>query len=129
MLCFRVADDPQIVVANLTVSTATHTHRHKSDRLLFLERCCLCLPVWDKQKEVRSFTSMFAVSVQNADSALQAVPEAAFTQEAPLRQQPQDRGRPPADGEEVAHRQVFISFVVMCFVVAKYFRLSSWAGA
>lgn len=46
--------------------------------------------------------------MQNADSALQAVPEAAFTQEASLRQQPQDRGRPPADGEEVAHRQVKI---------------------
>lgn len=44
--------------------------------------------------------------MQNADSALQAVPEAAFTQEASLRQQPQDRGRPPADGEEVAHRKV-----------------------
>lgn len=50
--------------------------------------------------------------MQNAVSALQAVPEAAFTQEASLRQQPPDRGRPPADGEEVAHRQVALTLGV-----------------
>lgn len=63
----------------------------------------LCLCVWG---QIRWFTFELLVAVQNADSALQAVPEAAFTQEASLRQQPQDRGRPPADGEEVAHRKV-----------------------
>lgn len=63
---------------------------------------CVC---WGKGQVVDPLC-MFFVSVQNAGSAFQAVPEATFTQEAPLRLQPQDRGRPPADGEEVAHCQV-----------------------
>lgn len=58
------------------------------------------------QRSGRRLTFPPLVPVQNVHPALQAVPEAAPAQEAPLRQQPAHRGRPPADGEEVAHRQV-----------------------
>lgn len=104
---FSFPDDPKVVVANLTVSNKKTHAVIKQTQTIFpvidrtVHRVYLCVG----EREVRSFTCTFLVSVQNADSALQAIPEAAFTQEASLRQQPQDRGRPPADGEEVA-RQV-----------------------
>lgn len=89
-----------------TVINHRHTHTH------LLKAWCVCVCVYVCRGKVRSLTpSAFpfffvVVLVQNADSALQAVPEATFAQEAPLRLQPQDRGRPSADGEEVAHCQV-----------------------
>lgn len=85
-------DDPKVIVANLTVSTRTQL-LYKSD----VNQTKLHI------FNVRTHLFLSCVSVQNANSALQTIPEAAFTQKASLRQKPQDRGCPAADGEEVAH--------------------------